>query len=119
MQVFAFVLEDLGPLPEVVQQQCGKHDDEPTKRDGPPSEVSHVGVECLTSGDDKEQRTHREKPFPWVGLKVADCPDWVDGLEDFRGANDALCAEHGKHGKPHEHDGPEHFANPTGTPPLH
>ena len=119
VEVLAAVLEDLGALSEVVEQQGRQDDAEPTEHDRPSAEVAHVGVERLAAGDHEEERAHGQKALPRVGLKVPNTPDRIQRLQYLRGLHDVVGAEDGKCHEPDDHDRSEHLADPTGAPALH
>ena len=56
-------------LAEVIQEQRGEDKREPRKADGALSEVTHVGVERLTSGNDEKDGTEDGESVPAVFAK--------------------------------------------------
>lgn len=55
------VTEKQGALPEVVQDARGQNGEQPRQGDRPSTEMSHVGVERLGTGDGEDHGGQREE----------------------------------------------------------
>ena len=58
--------DDHRALPEVVEQQSRKHDDEPGEADRAPAEMTHVGVQRFAAGHDQEHAAENQESEPPV-----------------------------------------------------
>jgi len=119
-QVFggAGVAEEEGALAEVIEQQAGHRDGEPSGADRPGAEVAHVGVHGLGAGDGEEHRTEDDEGAGRVAETDADGMARVDGAQRRRVFHERGEAERAKDQKPDHHDGAEDEPDLAGAPVL-
>ena len=105
-------------LPEVVEEERGKHDGVPREADRPPAEVSHVRVERLAAGDAQHDRAEDEKAVEPVHAEKARGVRRHERGEDRGLRRDPRRAGGGDAHEPHERRRPEHGADVTRPAPL-
>ena len=112
------IVNEQGPLPEVVQEQRHPDEAEPVDLDRPLAEMSHVRVERLSSRRDKEDGTENEKSVEAVSRKEVERVGRIDRGEHGRVADDPGDAQDRESAEPDEHDRPEHGTDPAGPVSL-
>lgn len=97
--------QELGALPEVVEQQAGEDEKQPADADGLLAEVTHVGVEGFSAG-----HAEHDSPQQHDALAEADLHHevvavvGVDGAEHLGVPHDLVDAQDGNHDEPDNHD---------------
>jgi len=101
------VPDQQGSLAEIVEQQGGEDEDGPGPADGRHSEVPHVGVQGLASGDGQEHGPQHQESRPAVaGKQLHALPRRK--TRQHRGFLDDLAqAQQGQGQEPGHHDGAE------------
>jgi hypothetical protein len=78
------VLQEEGPLPEVVDGERGQHEAEPGGLYGPSPEMAHVGVERLSAGHREEHRAEGHEADMAVVEEETQSVGWAQRGEDAR-----------------------------------
>jgi hypothetical protein len=65
-----FVAEDQGALPEIIEDESGKHHGEPCQPDREAAKMAHIGIKRLASGDGERDGPEHHKPGRRVATKM-------------------------------------------------
>ena len=99
------------PLAEIIEQQGGQDDGKPGRADWRPSEVPHVGVKRLATGQHQHDPSERKKADQRVVHEKGDRPARIQRSQHVGIADDAVDAEDGQGGEPQQHHRPEQLAD--------
>ncbi|MGD0108210.1 MAG: hypothetical protein ABSC06_29870 [Rhodopila sp.] len=105
--------QQVGTLPEIVQQQGGIHHRKPACADWTGAKMAHIRVHRFPSGDDQHQGGEYQQRF--VGSGPPEEGGAADGIErgqDFRVVDSLDGSEDGDDSEPDEQDGAEDPADP-------
>ena len=111
-------MEQQSCLPGVAEQQRGQDDRIPGEADGPPPDMSHVGVERLGPGDGQEDAAEHDEALPVMGRQEPEGVKRVDGEKHRGGTQDATDAEDRDDDEPEQHHRPEHLPDGGGAARL-
>ncbi len=112
------VLEQVGPLPPIVEQERRHHQRVPADGDRLATEMPHVGVERLAAGDDEKDRAEGEEGVLGLVVEEPDRPHRVHRLDHLGRLEDPAQTENRQHREPDDHDRAEHLAHRAGAPLL-
>ncbi len=112
------VVDEEGPLSEIVEEQGRTDETEPVHLNRPFAEVAHVCVERFTARRDEEHGPEHEKAPESVAEEKMVRMSGIDGGQHGRVAEDSGDAERREGAEPEKHDGTENGADLRRPAPL-
>ncbi len=102
-------------LAEVVEYQRRQDVGEPDQPDRATTEVTHVGVQSLRTGDRQHHAAENEKARHAMGGEEIQCMDGQQRDEDLWMLENGEHPQQGQHAEPDQHDGAEQGADGSGA----
>ena len=103
--------EEQGALPEVIQHQRRKHEDDPGPAQRAAAEMAHIGVQRLGAGDGKKNRPEHDEAAPRRRDQQVDAVNRIERQQDPRPLHDAPDPQDRQYREPHQHDRAEQPAH--------
>ena len=94
-------------LAEVIEEQCGQHEEEPGIADRLAAEVAHIRIQRFGAGDRQHHRAQYEKTVTPVLDEEIKCKMRADRVQHFWRFHHVIKAHHCECDKPQDHDGAE------------
>ena len=108
--------DQIGALPEVVEEERRIDDSVPGEADRQRAEMAKIGVHRLAAGDDQHQGAEDQERLHEMRMRQKrDAIGRIEGGKNLRIGRDRSAAEGGDGDEPDEHDRPEHRADAGGA----
>src|SRR5262245_54296799 len=108
----------MGAHAEISENQRGEYQSKPGNANRLDTEVAHVGIEGLATGDREHDGCENVQTRPTVSKEVVNGIMWRQGNEDLGVEGDVIDAEKPNGNEPKGHYGSEQNSDGTGTAAL-
>ena len=105
------IFQHEGGLPEIVEQEGGKDQNDPGEADGAAPEMAHVGIQSLTARDAEHHGAKHHDAVQVIDDKEIHGMARVQGRQNSRRPQYLHQAQGGQGEEPKDHDGAENLAD--------
>src|SRR5207237_9524073 len=112
------IVQQKGTLPEIVQHESRKNEDEPRQPNRARAEVSHVGIQRFAAGHGQENSAENEKSVAMIRGKEPHRMRWIKRHQHVRFLHQMKKTECRDDHEPDEHHRPKHRADPRSPESL-